>query len=81
MMLKSKDVTIGSIVMPQSGYFNITEYKPQGMNHFLFAIIWTYGSDSKHGALGVNANGNFVFFYGRRNPNRCHHKVLLLRLI
>jgi len=61
MMLKSKDVTIGDIVMSQSGYFNIAGYKPQGMNHFLFAILWTYGDDSKHGALGVNANGNFVF--------------------
>ena len=60
-VIKYKDVTFTSLSMSVNGYADIRGYVPSGMNNFLFAVLWDYGSTSSADALGVNALGTYVF--------------------
>ena len=60
-VIKYKDVTFTSLTMSANGYADIREYVPSGMNNFLFAVLWDFGSTSSADALGVNAIGTYVF--------------------
>lgn len=60
-VIKYKDVTFTSLSITGYGYADIREYVPSGMNNFLFAVLWDFGSTSSADALGVNAIGTYVF--------------------
>ena len=56
--------------MPSTGYMLVSSYKPSGMNNFLFAVMWNYGNTSSNDALGINANGEYVFGTGGATISR-----------
>ena len=67
--LKSKTVRISNITIGSSGYTNISSYKPSGMNHFLFAVLYYFGNVSTKDALSVTGDGNFVTAKGGATIN------------
>ena len=64
-IIKYKEVRIEDFYIGENGYYNISSYFPSGMNNFLFAMMYNYGSSSSKDALGVNGNG--IFMYGTAN--------------
>ena len=58
--IKYKDVMIPSITTTGTGYVSIEDKFPSGMNNFLFAIVWDYGSVSNQTCFDVNAAGNYI---------------------
>lgn len=64
-LIKYKEVQISNITIGSGGYTNVASYKPSGMNTFLFALMYNYGTTSSNAALGINANGEYV--YGTAN--------------
>ena len=59
-IIKMKTAVITNCVIGANGYTAIGSYKPSGMNHFLFATMWNYGTTSSKDAITVNANGEYV---------------------
>jgi len=60
-IIKYKDVTFTSLSISAQGYADVRGYVPSGMNNFLFALLWDFGSTSSSDALGINAAGTYVF--------------------
>ena len=60
-VIKYKEVTLTNITMGANGYYDIRSSFPNGMNNFLFASMYDFGSVSSKDALGVNGNGNYLF--------------------
>lgn len=60
-VIKYKEVTLTNITMGANGYYDIRSSFPSGMNNFLFALMYDFGSVSSKDALGVNGNGNYLF--------------------
>ena len=59
--IKYKEVTLTNITIGANGYYNIRSSFPSGMNNFLFASMYDFGSISSANALGVNGNGEYLF--------------------
>ena len=59
-LIKRKNVNIPNLTIGADGYTSISSYKPSGMNNFLFAILWTYGTSSGKDAIMVNGDGNYI---------------------
>ena len=62
--IKYIEKTLTNLKIGAAGYVGIGNEFPSGMNHFLFCMMWNYGSSSGKDALGVNANGQYVYGAG-----------------
>ena len=60
-VIKYKKVTLTNITIGENGYYDIRSSFPSGMNNFLFASMYDYGSVSSKDALGVNGSGAYLF--------------------
>ena len=62
--IKYIEKTLSNLTLANAGYYDIQSHFPSGMNNFLFCIMWDYGSVSSKNALGVNAQGNYIYGTG-----------------
>ena len=59
--IKYKDVDITSLTFNADGYADIRSYKPSGMNNFMFAVLYSWGSTSSKDNIAMEANGNWIW--------------------
>ena len=60
-IIKYKQVTIDSITIGADGYSDIRDRFPSGMNNFLFAILWSWGSNTAKAPIAVESDGYWLW--------------------
>lgn len=71
--IKYKEVSISSITFTANGYVDISSYKPNDMNNFLFAILYNYGNVTSKDAIGVIGAG--IYLFGTANATVTNVKI------
>jgi hypothetical protein len=59
--IKYKQVTISPITIGAYGYADIRDRVPSGMNNFLFALLWSWGSNTSNSPIAVETDGQYLW--------------------
>ena len=59
-LIKYKEVRTNAITINQGGWTDISTYMPSGMNNFLFALMYNFGTVSNGTAITIASNGLYA---------------------
>lgn len=59
-LIKYKEVRTNAITINQGGWTDISSYMPSGMNNFLFALMYNFGTVSNGTAITISSNGLYA---------------------
>jgi hypothetical protein len=60
-VIKYKEVSISNIALNNQGFTDLASYVPSGMNNFMFALLYGWGSTSTNTPIAIETNGRWLW--------------------